>query len=161
MAWLSPGRPLVLRGIQKKLSALEQTGLSVGLGNQPCSQSISSDGTPITVSHRVAAELRSGTVYRRSGKLRGNSAILWTCCKSQRTALPHYEGCCAAQSFCELTATSHQARPFEGPLCEFICMHTCKEPGTPLHVHELCKHRQALCTPIMKCVHSLGLCAPP
>ena len=36
--------------------------------NQPCSRSTSSDGTPITVSHRIAAELQSGTVYRRSGK---------------------------------------------------------------------------------------------
>ena len=61
----------------------------VGLDNQPCSQRTSSDGTPIAVSHHVAAELRSGTVYRRSGKLRGSSAILSTCCKSQKTALAH------------------------------------------------------------------------
>ena len=63
----------------------------VGLDSQPCSQSTSSDGTPITVSHHVAAELRSGTVYRRNGKLRGSSASLSTCCKSQRTALAHCE----------------------------------------------------------------------
>ena len=35
---------------------------------EPCSRSTSSDGTPITVSHRIAAELPSGRVYRRSGK---------------------------------------------------------------------------------------------
>ena len=57
--------------------------LSVGPGSQQCSRSTSSDGTPITVSHHIAAELQRGTAYRRSGKLRCDSAILWTCCKSQ------------------------------------------------------------------------------
>ena len=36
--------------------------------HEPCRRSTSSDGTPITVSHRVEAELQHGCIIRRSGK---------------------------------------------------------------------------------------------
>ena len=36
--------------------------------SEPCSRSTSSDGAPIAISQRIAAELPSGTVFRRSGK---------------------------------------------------------------------------------------------